>query len=85
MTLQQREYLCALVCREAMREWRAGKIGNQELIWLTWRAQQRYGVGEVGMCSNLSPMQSELSNFSSPSRNTGRARMADGETALSAH
>jgi len=47
MTLQQREYLCAEACREAMREWRAGKIGNQELIWITWRAQQRYGVGEV--------------------------------------
>jgi hypothetical protein len=35
MTLQQREYLCAEACREAMREWRAGKIGNQELVWRT--------------------------------------------------
>ena len=47
MTLQQREVLCAEVCQQAMRDWRAGKIGNQELIWLTWQAQQRYGVGEV--------------------------------------
>lgn len=47
MTLQQRECLCALACREAMREWRAGQIGNQELIWRTWQAQQRYRVGEV--------------------------------------
>ncbi|MEA4884298.1 MAG: hypothetical protein VB144_11725 [Clostridia bacterium] len=46
-TLQQREYLCAEECRQAMRDWRAGKIGNQELIWRTWRAQQRYGVGEA--------------------------------------
>ena len=47
MTLQQREVLCAEVCQQAMRDWRAGKIGNQELIWITWRAQQRYRVGEV--------------------------------------
>ena len=47
MTLQQRECLCAEVCQQAMRDWRAGKIGNQELIWITWQAQQRYGVGEV--------------------------------------
>jgi len=47
MTLQQREVLCAEVCQQAMRDWRAGKIGNQELIWITWQAQQRYGVGEV--------------------------------------
>ena len=53
MTLQQRECLCAEVCQQAMRDWRAGKIGNQELIWLTWQAQQRYGVGEVEACSNL--------------------------------
>ena len=47
MTLQQREVLCAEVCQQAMRDWRAGKIGNQELIWITWQAQQRYRVGEV--------------------------------------
>lgn len=47
MTPQQREALCAEACREALRAWRRGKIGNQELIWITWRAQQRYGVGEV--------------------------------------
>ena len=34
MTLQQRECLCALACREAMREWRAGKIGNQVTLGL---------------------------------------------------
>lgn len=84
MTLQQREYLCAQECRQAMRDWRAGKIGNQELIWLTWRAQQRYGVGEVEACSNSSPMQSELSNFSSPSLDAGLAHMAGNTAALSA-
>ena len=54
MTLQQRECLCAEACWQAMRDWRAGKIGNQELIWRTWQAQQRYRVGEVlgddGIC-----------------------------------
>ena len=82
MTLQQRECLCAEVCQQAMRDWRAGKIGNQELIWITWRAQQRYGVGEVETCSNSLPMQSELSNFRSPSLDAGLARMA-GNTAAS--
>lgn len=47
MTLQQREFLCAEACRQAMRDWRAGKIGGRELVWRTWQAQQRYGVGEV--------------------------------------
>jgi hypothetical protein len=69
MTLQQREYLCALACREAMREWRAGKIGNQELIWRTWQAQQRYRVGEVlgddaGCTTN---------NYAPSGRDSGRA------------
>ena len=82
MTLQQREFLCAEACRQAMRDWRAGKIGGRELVWRTWQAQQRYGVGEVEACSNLSPMQSELSNFSSPSLDAGLARMA-GNTAAS--
>jgi hypothetical protein len=85
MTLQQREVLCAEVCQQAMRDWRAGKIGNQELIWITWRAQQRYGVGEVETCSNSLPMQSKSSNFSSPSLDAGLARMAGNTAASNAH
>ena len=52
MTPQQREALCAEACREALRAWRRGKIGNYELIWHTWQARQRYGIGVDGRATD---------------------------------